>query len=99
MPAKKGLTLETLIGISKVKCKRMSVAMGNRKGTEEQLPILVVEVMEGEQEGQQAKYGIITEVALNGILKEAYEEDGDIFVMLPTPEEVGLDKINWVNVV
>ena len=99
-PAKKsGIDLETLIGISKVKCKRLSAQMGNRKGTEEQIPILVVEVMEGEHSGVQAKYGLVTPEVVETVLGEAEEENGDITILLPTPTELELTKINWVNVI
>jgi len=98
MPAKKGIELETLIGISKVKCKRIEAVMGNRKGTEEKIPILVVEVLEGDQQGLQAKYGIVTDQALKAVLLSGKaDDDGNIIMELPEPTTTGLDTINWVN--
>lgn len=93
---KNGITPEELLGISTIKAKRLEATKGRMPGTEEKMPIMEVEFLEGKYEGERARYGVVTQAVFQKLLETSYkDENGDIIVQVPEPDPS--KPINWIN--
>jgi hypothetical protein len=94
MSKKKKPTMDEILGISKVKARRVSG--GSIKHQGEDKPKVTVELMEGSNEGETVNYGFLTPKAVEN-LEDSAEYDGENIVLLvPEPKNIDEDGINWV---
>ena len=93
---KKGLTTADLLGVTTVRAKRISASLGRFPGSEEKLPILEVEIMEGDFAETRVKYGVVSQAIAQKLLDEGEETEEGIFVYVPSPDPKR--QINWIQV-
>lgn len=88
-------TMDEILGSVLVKCRR--IQGGNVKHQDELKPKLVVEVLEGTHEGENANYAFLTKKAQASLEETAeFDDDGNITIELPEPTDISPDGINWV---
>ena len=97
-PEDKGITMEELLEIKKIPVLRKSTAPVRISGQEERRPAIIGTIQDGDYEGKEHKWGLITEDVVKKLLETATRDGDDIIVYLPEPKEEELSKgISWVN--
>lgn len=88
----KGISKEELMGLKLVKVERISTQVGKNNTL---IIIGKVEDEDSDADGMNVKYGIVTEPAVDIMLKSGFIEDDKVFLMLPDPDTN--ETMNWVN--
>jgi hypothetical protein len=71
--------------------------LGRMPGSEDQFPILDVQIMKGDFAGQTFRYGIVTQAVYDKIEQTARKDkEGNIYLLVPQPNIQ--KKVNWLNV-
>lgn len=105
MSNKTKLSLDEILNVTTVKCKRMNggkvkckrITGGKIKYKGKFKPMLVVTILEGDHAGVSANYGFLTEQAVNQVIESAiYDKDNNVIVTLPKPQIWEKYAINWV---
>lgn len=95
LKSKKGIGMEELLGISLQPYKRISSKLGRIAGSEDRRPIIIAEALDGEYEGRQFKFGLVTQAVVDRVLEEAEINGSEVILNLPSPDNS--KEITWVN--
>jgi hypothetical protein len=89
-----GLELSDIVSVGHIEVKKVNARQGTLD--KRQVPILDVEALEGDLEGQKFSYGFITQGALDCLRKNGRKgEDGEIILKVPTPNPE--KQVQWIN--
>lgn len=92
--SKKKPTMDEILGVSKVKARRISGGFIKHQG--EQKPKVKVEILDGAKEGEEATFGFLTNSAIDSLAESAERDGDDIILLVPEPTNLDEDGINWV---
>jgi hypothetical protein len=97
-PEVEGITMEELLELKTVPVIKKAVAPVRISGQEDRRPAIVGIIQDGDYEGKEHKWGLITQNVVEKVLSSATRSNGDLIVHLPEPKEDDLAKgISWVN--